>query len=115
MQATNDFDMSKLMNSLKVSVDHKAFAHGQLRMAASGAIREFGYDWASIPPDLTVEESNQLLRLRANLKKTVFASTKGWHSNQSVVWARFRDYAKKVGARHEAIMQISTMRKQVAQ
>ena len=103
MQAANDFDMSNLLNSLRVSDDHKAFAHGQLRVAASKAIRDFGYEWASIPPDLKVEESAQLLRLRSRIKRTVFESTKGWHSNQSVVWRRFREYVKKVGARHEAI------------
>ena len=115
MQATNDFDMSRLLNSLKVSDDHKAFAHGQLRTAASKAIRDYGYDWASIPPGLMAEESAQLLRLRSRIKKTVFESTKGWHSNQSVVWRRFSDYVKKVGARHEALRLIAKIRKQVSQ
>jgi hypothetical protein len=115
MQAANDFDMSNLLNSLRVSDDHKAFAHGQLRAAASKAIRDFGYEWASIPPDLKVEESAQLLRLRSRIKKTVFESTKGWHSNQSVVWRRFREYVKKVGARHEAITLIAKIKKQISQ
>lgn len=115
MQANNDLDMSKLLNSLKVSDDHKAFAHGQLRRAASRVIREFGYDWASIPPGLKSEESIQLLSVRVKLKKTVFESTKGWHSNQSVVWRRFRGYAQKVGARHEAIKLITKIRQQISQ
>ena len=38
MHVANDFDMSNLLISLKVSDDHKAFAHGQLRGAASKAI-----------------------------------------------------------------------------
>ena len=114
MHAVNDFNMSKLLISLKVSDDHKAFAHGQLRRAASKAIREFGYEWASIPSGLQVEESAQLLRLRSQIKKTVFESTRGWHSNQSVVWRRFSDYTKKVGARHEALKLIAKIKKQIS-
>jgi len=115
MHVANDFDMSNLLISLKVSDDHKAFAHGQLRRAASKAIRDFGYEWASIPPGLQAEESAQLLRLRSRIKKTVFESTKGWHSNQSVVWRRFSDYTKKVAARHEALKLIAKIRKQISQ
>ncbi|AWW47832.1 hypothetical protein G6646_02035 [Polynucleobacter paneuropaeus] len=115
MQATQDFDMSKLLNSLRVSDDHQAFAHGQLRAAASKAIRDFGYEWASIPPGLKVEESAHLIQLRSRIKKTVFQSTTGWHSNQSVVWRRFSDYVKKVGARHEALKLIAKIREQISQ
>ena len=115
MQATNDLDMSKLLNSLKVSDDHKAFAHGQLRAAASKVIRDYGYDWASIQLGLMAEESAQLIRLRCQIKKTVFESTKGWHSNQTVVWRRFSDYVKKVGARHEALKLVAKIREQVSQ
>lgn len=113
MQAIKDLDMSELLKSLQVSDDHKAFAHGQLRRAASRAIRNFGYEWASFPPGLTIEESIRLLELRGKLKRTIFASTKGWHSNQSVVWKRFKGYAQKVGARHEALKLISKIRGQV--
>ena len=115
MFETKDFDMSALLTSLRVSNDHKAFAHGQLRRAASRSIRDFGYEWASIPPGLKVEESAQLLRLRSQIKKTVFESSRGWHSNQSVVWSRFREYVKKVGARHEAIRLMAKIRNQVSQ
>jgi hypothetical protein len=115
MNEVKDFDMSTLSNSLKVSDDHKAFAHGQLRRAASRAIQDFGYDWASIPSGLKVEESAYLLSLRGRLKMTVFESTKGWHSNQSVVWRKFREYVKKVLARHEALRLIAKIRKQVSQ
>ena len=115
MQAVNNFDMSNLLISLRVGDDHKAFAHGQLRRAASRAIRDFGYEWASIPPGLTTEESFYLLKLRRNLKRAVFESTKGWHSNQSVVWRRFREYAKKVSARHEAMRLIAKIRNQRSQ
>jgi len=115
MQEAKHFDMSALYKSLKVSEDHKAFAHGQLRVSASRAIRDFGYEWASIPPDITVEESAKLLRLRGLIKRTVFESTRGWHSNQSVVWSRFKGYVKKVGARHEAIRLIAKIRNEKSQ
>ena len=115
MQTASNFDMSNLLNSLKVSDQHKAFAHGQLRIAASKTIREFGYEWALIPQDLSHEESIRLINLKMRLKNTVFESTKGWHSNQSMVWKRFREYVKKVGARHEALKLIAKIRVQVKQ
>lgn len=36
MHKVKDFDMSALSNSLRVNDDHRAFAHGQLKKAASG-------------------------------------------------------------------------------
>ena len=115
MHEINDFDMTALLNSLRVSNDHKAFAHGQLKKAASGAIRAFGYKWAAIPPGLRVEESAQLFRLKARIKKTVFQSTKEWHSNPSVVWRRFMDYVQQVGARHEALKMLAKVRNEISQ
>ena len=115
MHEVKDFDMSALSNSLRVNDDHRAFAHGQLKKAASGAIRAFGYKWASFPPGLKVEESIKLIKLRMRIKKTVFQSTKGWHSNQSVVWRRFREYAQQVGARYEALKLIAKIRNGISQ
>jgi hypothetical protein len=107
------FDASKLLYLLKVSEDHKAFAHGQIRRAASKVIREVGYEWATTPTGISIEESLQLRRLRVQLKKAVFESTKGWHSNQSMVWRRFRDYARKVGVRHETRQLIARIKSQM--
>ena len=115
MHEVKDFDMSVLSNSLRVSDEHRAFAHGQLKRAASGSIRAFGYEWASIPGGLKIEESAHLLALRRQIKRTVFQSTKGWHSNQSVVWRRFSDYVKQVGARHETLRQIAKTRNDISQ
>ena len=115
MDTTQDFDMTELYRLLKVSDEHKAFAHGQLKRAASKVIRDFGYDWATIPQGLSKEESRQLIYLKIQLKKTVFESTKGWHSNQSMVWRRFREYAKRVGARHETLKLIAKIRNQLSQ
>ena len=109
------FDASKLLYLLKVSEDHKAFAHGQIRRAASRVIREVGYEWATTPAGISIEEFLRLRKLRVQLKKTVFESTKGWHSNQSMVWRRFRDYAKKVGVRHETKQLIARIKSQLPQ
>lgn len=97
-----NFDKSKLLNLLTVHPELREFRHGQLRIAASRMIKEYGYKWAITRKGETVEETNQLIHLSRAMRSAVFEATEGWHSNKSVVWKRFREYTKRVGLRHES-------------
>ena len=106
MSSTTSIDKAKLLELLKVNEEHKAFSHGQLRRAVTHVIREHGYQWAMLSSGLITQEKLDNIQFRWKLKNIVFESTRGWHSNKSVVWGRFKSYAKNVGSRHEAIKAI---------
>ena len=110
MLSNTNFDKSKLLELLRVHHPNPSFWHGQLRVAASRMIREYGYQWAISCKGETVEETNQLITLSRSMRHTVFEATEGWHSNKSVVWRRFKDYTKKVGIRLEAKKLIDKVR-----
>ena len=57
-------------------------------------------------------EYSRLIRLSRAMRSTVFEATEGWHSNKSVVWKRFRDYAQKVGIRMEARKLVEKIRQE---
>ena len=103
MSSTTSIDKAKLLELLKVNEEHKAFRHGQLRRAVSHVIREYGYQWAMLSSGPITQERIDNIQFRYRLRNIVFESTRGWHSNKSVVWGRFKSYAKNVGSRHEAI------------
>ena len=110
MLSNTNFDKSKLLMMLEVSQESQQFRYGQLRIAASRMIREYGYQWAIGCKGETVEETSHLIALSRSMRRTVFEATEGWHSNKSVVWKRFRDYTKKVGIRLEAKKLIDKVR-----
>lgn len=97
-----NFDKSKLLNLLVVHPELREFRHGQLRIAASKMIKDYGYKWAITRKGETIEETNQLIHLSRAMRSAVFEATEGWHSNKSVVWRRFREYTKRVGLRYES-------------
>ena len=106
-----NFDKFKLLNLLVVHPELREFRHGQLRIAASRMIKEYGYQWAITKRGETIEETNRLIRLSREMRSTVFQATEGWHSNKSVVWKRFREYTKRVGLRYESRRIIEEIRK----
>lgn len=69
----------------------KAYAHGQIKHAATRAIELLGHEWTR--QTRIYEESNQTGQIRRKLKAIVLASAQGWHSNKDIVWSRFRGYA----------------------
>lgn len=111
MLSETNFDKSKLLGLLAVHPELREFRHGQLRIAASRMIKEYGYQWAIARKGETIEETNQLIRLSRAMRSAVFEATEGWHSNKSVVWKRFREYTKRVGLRHESRRIIEEIRK----
>lgn len=111
MLSNTNFDKFKLLKLLRVNHPNPSFWLGQLRVAASKMIREYGYQWAIGCKGETVDETNQLIALSRSMRRTVFEATEGWHSNKSVVWKRFRDYTKRVGLRYESRRIIEEIRK----
>lgn len=111
MLSETNFDKFKLLNLLAVHPELREFRHGQLRIAASRMIKEYGYQWAITRKGETIEETNRLIRLSREMRSTVFQATEGWHSNKSVVWKRFREYTKRVGLRCESRRIIEEIRK----
>ena len=111
MLSETNFDKSKLLNLLAVHPELREFRHGQLRIAASRMIKEYGYQWAITRKSETIEETNQLIHLSREMRSTVFQATEGWHSNKSVVWKRFKEYTKRVGLRHESRRIIEEIKK----
>ena len=88
----NLFD--ELSDKLKVStLGLQAYAHGQVKYAASFAVKNFGHEWALSRP--VIYEAIELRRLRAKIKKIVYQSADGWHSNKYKVWSDFRGYARE--------------------
>jgi hypothetical protein len=94
-------DRETLCKLLEVSQDHKAFKHGQIRRVASHIVKTHGYHWAFGGVAINQEETIRFIQIRRQLRRVVFESIGGWHSNKSVVWARIQDYVKRVGARFE--------------
>ena len=87
----NSFD--ELSEKLKISsLGLQAYAHGQVKYAASFAVKNFGHEWALSRP--VTYEAIELRRLRTKIKKIVYQSADGWHSNKYKVWSDFRGYAR---------------------
>jgi hypothetical protein len=112
MLSETKFDKFKLLGLLAVHPELREFRHGQLRIAASRMIKEYGYQWAITRKGETIKETNQLIHLSRAMRSTVFEATEGWHSNKSVVWKRFRDYTQKVGIRMEARKLVEKIRQE---
>ncbi len=88
----NLFD--ELSEKLKVSnLGLQAYAHGQVKFAAHFAVKNFGHEWALSRP--VIYESSELRRLRSKIKRIVYQSADGWHSNKYKVWSDFRGYARE--------------------
>lgn len=86
----NLFD--QLSELLKISsLGLQAYAHGQVKFAASFAVKSFGHEWALSRP--VIYEAAELRRLRVQIKRIVYQSADGWHSNKYKVWSDFRGYA----------------------
>lgn len=93
--------MNELVSLLAISpAGLKSYAHGQLKYAANFAVVNFGHSWAMKRP--VSKESDEVRRLRFQIKKIVLQSASGWHVNKDQVWSRFRKYAIEQGALIEA-------------
>jgi hypothetical protein len=62
--------------------------YGYLRTAAERAMAMYGTAWLHEPTRGSKES-----KIREKLKQLVFQTTPKTHSNRSVVWRRFQDYA----------------------
>jgi len=72
MLSETNFDKSKLLNILAVHPELREFRYGQLIIAASRLIKEYGKQWAITRKSETIEETNRLIRLSREIRSTVF-------------------------------------------
>ena len=86
------------------------FRHGQIKRAASFAIRNFGHEWPLRLKRDDVERLCEEIKFRRQLGAVILKSTSPWHSNPSVVKRRFFDYSNKLASRIEALKVMKKMR-----